>query len=151
MNFCVLASSYLLLIIMLLLSSLSSFSCLSSILSNRISYRNSRSKLFRRSLTTSSTPSLLDFDSKQIELKKLQTTGWNLVDGRDAIMKVYLFKDFISAFGFMTKVAIYTEKLNHHPEWFNVYNKVEVTLSTHDCGGISKLDIELANIMDGLV
>ena len=136
---------------MLLLSSLSSFSCLSSILSNRISYRNSRSKLFRRSLTTSSAPSLLDFDSKQIELKKLQTTGWSLVDGRDAIMKVYLFKDFISAFGFMTKVAIYTEKLNHHPEWLNVYNKVEVTLSTHDCGGISKLDIELANIMDGLV
>lgn len=135
---------------MLLLSSLSSFSCLSSILSSRISYRNSRIKLFRRSLT-SSTPSLLDFDSKQIELKKLQTTGWNLVDGRDAIMKIYLFKDFISAFGFMTKVAIYTEKLNHHPEWFNVYNKVGVTLSTHDCGGISKLDIELANIMDGLV
>lgn len=131
-----------------LVSSLSSFSYLSNVLSNRISYRNSRSKLFK-SLTTK--PSLLDFESKQIELKKLQTTGWNLVDGRDAIMKVYLFNDFISAFGFMTKVAIYTEKLNHHPEWFNVYNKVEVTLSTHDCGGISKLDIELANIMDGLV
>lgn len=132
-----------------LLSSLSSFSCVSSVLLNRISYRNNRSKLFRRSLTT--TPSLLDSEIKQIELKKLQSTGWSIVDGRDAIMKVFLFNDFISAFGFMTKVAIYTEKLNHHPEWFNVYNKVEVTLSTHDCGGISKLDIELANIMDGLV
>ena len=130
-----------------LLSSLSSFSCVSSVLLNRISYRNSRGKLFR-SLTT--TPSLLDSEIKQIELKKLQSTGWSIVDGRDAIMKVFLFNDFISAFGFMTKVAIYTEKLNHHPEWFNVYNKVEVTLSTHDCGGISKLDIELANIMDGL-
>ena len=92
----------------------------------------------------------MDSEIKQIELKKLQSTGWSIVDGRDAIMKVFLFNDFISAFGFMTKVAIYTEKLNHHPEWFNVYNKVEVTLSTHDCGGISKLDIELANIMDGL-
>lgn len=132
-----------------LLSSLSSFSCVSSVLLNRISYRNNRSKLFRSLITT--TPSLLDSEIKQIELKKLQSTGWNIVDGRDAIMKVFLFNDFISAFGFMTKVAIYTEKLNHHPEWFNVYNKVEVTLSTHDCGGISKLDIELANIMDGLV
>jgi 4a-hydroxytetrahydrobiopterin dehydratase len=132
-----------------LLSSLSSFSCVSSVLLNKISYRNNRSKLFRSLITT--TPSLLDSEIKQIELKKLQSTGWNIVDGRDAIMKVFLFNDFISAFGFMTKVAIYTEKLNHHPEWFNVYNKVEVTLSTHDCGGISKLDIELANIMDGLV
>ena len=131
-----------------LLSSLSSFSCVSSVLLNRISYRNNRSKLFRSLITT--TPSLLDSEIKQIELKKLQSTGWSIVDGRDAIMKVFLFNDFISAFGFMTKVAIYTEKLNHHPEWFNVYNKVEVTLSTHDCGGISKLDIELANIMDGL-
>lgn len=149
MNFCFLASSYLVLIIIMpLLSSLSSFSCVSSVLLNKISYRNNRSKLFRRSLTT--TPSLLDSEIKQIELKKLQSTGWSIVDGRDAIMKVFLFNDFISAFGFMTKVAIYTEKLNHHPEWFNVYNKVEVTLSTHDCGGISKLDIELANIMDGL-
>jgi len=132
-----------------LLSSISSFSCVSSVLLNRISYRNNRSKLFRSLITT--TPSLLDSEIKQIELKKLQSTGWSIVDGRDAIMKVFLFNDFISAFGFMTKVAIYTEKLNHHPEWFNVYNKVEVTLSTHDCGGISKLDIELANIMDGLV
>ena len=132
-----------------LLSSLSSFSCVSSVLLNKISYRNNRSKLFRSLITT--TPSLLDSEIKQIELKKLQSTGWSIVDGRDAIMKVFLFNDFISAFGFMTKVAIYTEKLNHHPEWFNVYNKVEVTLSTHDCGGISKLDIELANIMDGLV
>jgi len=131
-----------------LLSSISSFSCVSSVLLNRISYRNNRSKLFRSLITT--TPSLLDSEIKQIELKKLQSTGWSIVDGRDAIMKVFLFNDFISAFGFMTKVAIYTEKLNHHPEWFNVYNKVEVTLSTHDCGGISKLDIELANIMDGL-
>jgi len=150
MNFCFLASSYLVLIIIMpLLSSLSSFSCVSSVLLNKISYRNNRSKLFRSLITT--TPSLLDSEIKQIELKKLQSTGWSIVDGRDAIMKVFLFNDFISAFGFMTKVAIYTEKLNHHPEWFNVYNKVEVTLSTHDCGGISKLDIELANIMDGLV
>ena len=131
-----------------LLSSLSSFSCVSSVLLNKISYRNNRSKLFRSLITT--TPSLLDSEIKQIELKKLQSTGWSIVDGRDAIMKVFLFNDFISAFGFMTKVAIYTEKLNHHPEWFNVYNNVEVTLSTHDCKGLSKLDIELANIMDDI-
>ena len=129
------------------LSSLSTLPYLTSRISNKLSHRSNR-MLFK---SASTIPSLLDSEVKQVELSKLQNKGWIQVDGRDAIKKVYLFDDFIVAFSFMTKVAIYAEKMNHHPEWFNVYNRVEVTLSTHDCGGLSKLDIELANIIDGLV
>eukprot|EP01123_Difflugia_compressa_P006697 TRINITY_DN19035_c0_g1_i1.p1 TRINITY_DN19035_c0_g1~~TRINITY_DN19035_c0_g1_i1.p1 ORF type:complete len:131 (-),score=34.21 TRINITY_DN19035_c0_g1_i1:114-455(-) len=70
--------------------------------------------------------------------------------GRDAIYKEFLFKDFVEAFGFMTQVAIVAEKMDHHPEWFNVYNRVKVTLATHDCGGLSLRDIILAQKMDHL-
>ena len=76
--------------------------------------------------------------------------GWQLVSGRDAIQKSFVFENFVDAFGFMTKVAIVSEKMNHHPEWFNVYNKVDVVLSTHDCCGLSQLDIKLASEMDRL-
>ena len=79
-------------------------------------------------------------------LKKLK--GWQLVKGRSAITKTFQFKDFNAAFSWMTGIALHAEKLDHHPEWFNVYNKVIVTLSTHDVGGISILDIKLANIMN---
>ena len=77
-------------------------------------------------------------------------SGWTRDPDRDAIGKTYNFADFNTAFGFMTRVAMEAEKLNHHPEWFNVYNKVTVTLSTHDVGGLSELDFALAAFMDGL-
>lgn len=75
---------------------------------------------------------------------------WSLVDGRDAITRTFRFKDFNAAFGFMSRAALKAEKMDHHPEWFNVYNKVEVTLSTHDAGGLTELDIKLARFMDGI-
>ena len=74
--------------------------------------------------------------------------GWNEVSGRDAITKKFVFADFNQAFGFMTRAALVAEKLDHHPEWFNVYKTVEVTLSTHDAGGLTALDIKLAEAMD---
>jgi len=77
-----------------------------------------------------------------------QLTGWAEADGRDAIVKSYRFADFNAAFGWMTRVALAAEKLDHHPEWFNVYSRVEVTLATHDADGVTSLDVELAKIMD---
>jgi 4a-hydroxytetrahydrobiopterin dehydratase len=82
-------------------------------------------------------------------LKEL--TGWAELPGRDAIKKSFQFKDFNGAWGFMSKVALLAEKMDHHPEWFNVYNKVEITLSTHDAGGLSSRDIKLALAIDKLV
>jgi len=74
--------------------------------------------------------------------------GWRAVEGRDAITKEFRFKDFNAAFGFMTRVALYADRHDHHPEWFNVYNRVDVTLSTHDAGGVTDKDIALAHFMD---
>ena len=74
--------------------------------------------------------------------------GWSAVAGRDAITKKFVFADFNAAFGFMTRAALIAEKLDHHPEWFNVYKNVEVTLSTHDAGGLTERDITLAEAMD---
>ena len=74
--------------------------------------------------------------------------GWAQVPGRDAITKTFTFKSFNAAFGFMTRAALKADKMDHHPEWFNVYNRVEVTLSTHDVGGLSDLDITLAAFLD---
>ena len=74
--------------------------------------------------------------------------GWSRAEGRDAIQKTYKFSDFNAAFAFMTKVAAKAEDMDHHPEWFNVYATVEVTLATHDAGGVTDLDIELATFMD---
>ena len=76
--------------------------------------------------------------------------GWSEVDGRDAIKRTFTFKDFNEAFGFMARAALIAEKLDHHPEWFNVYNKVEVTLATHDAGGVTDRDVRLAEAMDRL-
>ena len=73
---------------------------------------------------------------------------WEAVDGRDAIRRAYRFGDFNAAFGFMSRVALMAEKLDHHPEWFNVYNRVEVTLATHDADGVTDLDVKLAAFMD---
>ena len=80
------------------------------------------------------------------KLKRL--SGWKMVKGRNAITKTFKFKDFIQAFGWMTAMAIYAEKKNNHPEWFNVYSTVVVTLSTHDSGGVTKLDLDMAQEMN---
>lgn len=85
---------------------------------------------------------------RQTALKELH--GWAEVLERDAIRKTFHFADFSTAFAFITQVALLAEKWNHHPEWFNVYNRVEVTLSTHDVGGLSALDAKLARKFDGL-
>ena len=75
-------------------------------------------------------------------------TNWREVQGRDAIVRKFVFKDFNQAFGFMTRAALIAEKMDHHPEWLNVYKTVEVTLSTHDAGGLTDKDIALAKAMD---
>ncbi len=74
--------------------------------------------------------------------------GWTEVEGRDAIARTFRFADFNAAFGFMTRVALAAEKADHHPEWLNVYNRVEVTLATHDAGGVTQKDIDLARVME---
>jgi 4a-hydroxytetrahydrobiopterin dehydratase len=74
--------------------------------------------------------------------------GWSLVEGRDAIQKTFKFKTFNQAFGFMSRVALAAEKMDHHPEWFNVYNRVDVILSSHDVEGLSQRDVDLAKKMD---
>ena len=76
--------------------------------------------------------------------------GWTDVPGRDAVQKKFTFPDFNAAFGFMTRVAMQAEKDDHHPEWFNVYNRVEITLATHDAGGVSERDIKLAQFIDAV-
>ena len=73
---------------------------------------------------------------------------WKTVDGRDAISRSFRFKDFNAAFGFMARAALVAEQMNHHPEWFNVWNRVDVTLSTHDAGGLTERDLKLAEAMD---
>ena len=75
-------------------------------------------------------------------------TGWRPAADRPAIAKTFLFRDFASAFGFMSQIALRAEKADHHPEWFNVYNRVEVVLTTHDSGGVTYRDLDLAKAMD---
>lgn len=76
---------------------------------------------------------------------------WRMVDGRDAIRRVFKFADFNAAWGFMSRIALQAEKLDHHPEWSNVYGTVDITLSTHDCNGLSARDIALARFIDGVI
>ena len=87
----------------------------------------------------------LSGEARKTALAKL--SGWAEVAGRDAITKKFVFRDFNAAFGFMTRAALVAEKMDHHPEWFNVYNRVDVTLSTHDCNGLSERDIALAQFI----
>jgi 4a-hydroxytetrahydrobiopterin dehydratase len=93
-------------------------------------------------------PKKLAGEARKTALARLK--GWSQVKGRDAISKKFVFADFNQAFGFMTRAALVAEKLDHHPEWFNVYKTVEVTLSTHDAGGLTELDVKLAEAMDRL-
>ena len=88
----------------------------------------------------------LDNAARKSALAKLN--GWSDVSGRDAITRKFTFKNFNEAFGFMSRVALVAEKMDHHPEWSNVYKTVDVTLSTHDAGGLTDLDIKLAEAMD---
>jgi 4a-hydroxytetrahydrobiopterin dehydratase len=88
----------------------------------------------------------LTSEERSTQLAELQ--GWVAVAGRDAIQRHFKFGDFNEAFGFMTRVAIKAQEMDHHPEWFNVYNKVEITLSTHDAGGLTERDILLARFID---
>jgi len=78
----------------------------------------------------------------------VQLDGWAVADGRDAIVKSFRFKDFGEAFGFMTQVALAAERMDHNPEWSNVYNRVEVLLTTHDAGGVTERDLALARAID---
>ncbi|KAK0423325.1 hypothetical protein QR680_008080 [Steinernema hermaphroditum] len=107
----------------------------------------------------------LNSEQRKEVLEPLLAGGWQLVQGRDAIQKVFQFKDFnqasfyelawldaiiTDAFGFMSRIALKAEKMDHHPEWFNVYNKVDITLSTHDVSGLSERDIRLAKFIDSV-
>lgn len=92
----------------------------------------------------------LSEEAKGPLLNPLIEAGWSMVEGRDAIEKEYKFASFVEAFGWMTRAAFWAEKWDHHPEWFNVYNKVHVVLTTHDVGGLSALDAKLARKLDSL-
>ena len=92
----------------------------------------------------------LSADKRATDLPALGETGWRAVQGRDAIRKIWKFKSFSEAWGFMSRAALAAEKLNHHPEWSNVYNIVDVTLTTHDAGGLSELDMSFARRLDKL-
>ena len=92
----------------------------------------------------------LNTDERDSLLSPLLSSGWSLEEDRDTIHKKFKFNDFNEAFGFMTRVALKADQMNHHPEWFNVYNNVSITLSTHDCQGLSERDIELAKFIDAI-
>ena len=87
-------------------------------------------------------------DERAAALKELG--GWQAVEGRDAIQRSFKFKTFNEAWGFMNRVALMAEKADHHPEWFNVYNRVDILLTTHDCSGLSQRDVKLANDINKL-
>lgn len=104
-----------------------------------------------RKLGKMSTVSVHLFQNETEKSDAVKTlAGWNQLTEKEAIKRVYNFKNFVQAFSFMTAVAIEAEKLDHHPEWFNVYNRVEITLNSHFCNGLSKLDIKLAKIVDSI-
>lgn len=92
---------------------------------------------------------LIKLTEDQIKKELENLSGWKVVNGK--LHKDFVFKDFIEAFGFMCTASMHIEKMNHHPEWFNVYNKINVDLMTHDAGGITQNDINLARILNSLV
>ncbi len=87
----------------------------------------------------------------QVETALKALEGWTVCLDRHAIQKIFKFKSFSEAWGFMNKIAVFAEEMDHHPEWFNVYNRVEITLTTHDAGGLSELDFALAEKIEGLI
>jgi 4a-hydroxytetrahydrobiopterin dehydratase len=91
---------------------------------------------------------LVKLSDEQIKKELASLSGWSIVNGK--LHKDFVFQDFIEAFGFMSKASMHIEKMNHHPEWFNVYNKLKVDLVTHDAGGITQNDINLARILNTL-
>jgi 4a-hydroxytetrahydrobiopterin dehydratase len=95
-------------------------------------------------------PARLTGPARDAALAPLLTAGWTPVEGRDAITRTFRFADFSAAWGFMSRAALVAEKLDHHPEWTNVWNRVTVTLTTHDAGGLTQLDLDLAAAMDRL-
>ncbi|MGR3639676.1 4a-hydroxytetrahydrobiopterin dehydratase [Alterinioella nitratireducens] len=92
----------------------------------------------------------LSDEERKEDLAPLLQNGWDMVDGRDAITKRFTFRNFVDAFGWMTRAAIWAEKWNHHPEWSNIYKHVDVTLASHDVDGLSARDVKLARKMDAL-
>merc|ERR1712183_501448 len=90
-------------------------------------------------------------EERRTQLGPLLEQGWTMVQGRDAIYREFVFKDFNQAFGFMTRVALRADKVDHHPEWFNVYNKVQITLATNDCGGLSVKDVNMATFIMSII
>ena len=92
---------------------------------------------------------LTKLSEEQIKKELANLPGWSILNGK--LHKDFVFKDFIEAFGFMSTAALHIEKMNHHPEWFNVYNKIKVDLTTHDAGGITLNDINLARILNSLI
>jgi 4a-hydroxytetrahydrobiopterin dehydratase len=95
-------------------------------------------------------PQKLSPQARAAALSGLTGSGWSLDEGRDALTKTFTFKDFSAAWGWMSRAALAAEKMDHHPEWANVWNKVDVTLTTHDAGGLTHLDVQLAETMDRL-
>ena len=107
--------------------------------------RSFSSCIFRK---LSTIPKKFDGNERSVALSYFKTNTWLIGDQRDAVSKSFTFTSFVEAWGFMSKIALKAEKMDHHPEWFNVYNRVDITLSTHDCKGLSKLDLELAKFID---
>ena len=95
-------------------------------------------------------PKYEKLSSEEVEQALATVSGWQMAADRDAIEKKFEFRNFSEAFGFMARVALAAEKMDHHPEWFNVYRTVDVTLATHDAGGVTNLDVELAKLMNKL-
>ena len=95
-------------------------------------------------------PETLDPDTRETVIATLKDGGWSLVEGRDALTKTFTFRNFSEAFGWMTRVALLAEKMDHHPEWSNVYKTVEVTLTSHDAGGLTERDVKMAQKMDAM-
>ncbi|XP_053768262.1 pterin-4-alpha-carbinolamine dehydratase 2 isoform X1 [Desmodus rotundus] len=91
---------------------------------------------------------VLTAEERSQAILDLTAAGWSKLQERDAIYKEFSFKNFNQAFGFMSRVALQAEKMNHHPEWFNVYNKVQITLTSHDCGQLTKRDVKLAKFIE---
>lgn len=103
--------------------------------------------LLRRDMSTHAIPKLLTH-AERIALSQQITSAWTVVPDRDAIRRSFKFCDFNEAWGFMSRTAVLAEQMDHHPEWCNVYNRVDVTLSTHDCGGLSQNDVDMAIAMN---